>query len=521
MVIDEPRVEHANAAKPKARNEVRGKRLQEADFVAAREKELKSFRDTGTYEEVQYVNQQVITSRWVQTLKMDDEGNVKAKARLVARGFEDPDLGDIITASPTCGRGMWRLAVQICANKGWMPRCIDITTAFLQGEELDREVYLLPPKGCAPKGVVWRLRKPVYGLSDAPRKWYNAVKKSFEDVRSKTVPYDEAFFYWTGSDGNLMGVVCVHVDDFYCGGTSEFEATVLKQIRRMFPVGKKRVGTFTYLGLLHVTEELEDGRLRITVDQVDYIAGLSKVVADNVAGVKKSAQLPDELQTEYRALVGALLWTTGQTRPDLAFDVATAASHNGKATYEDLKKLNSIVDKAKRTDVQVVYNAMNAGEMILMGYADAAWANMPNGKTGAGWIVGLTNLREFGILSWRCRTLRRVVKSTLAGETLALSDLLDELIVMRDTLRQLLGVAPRTVARTDCRSLWDHVHYGNKQVTEKRLHVELCAIKEAVKEKQCEIEWCDTKEQLSDCLTKHMVAHRLVGLLNSGKLYLE
>ena len=92
-------------------------------------------------------------------MKLLDDGSTKAKARLVVRGFEDPELGSLLTASPTCGRGMYRLAVQLCANRGWIPSCIDITTAFLQGEPLNRDVYLAPPRGYADDDVVWKLLK--------------------------------------------------------------------------------------------------------------------------------------------------------------------------------------------------------------------------------------------------------------------------------------------------------------------------------------------------------------------------
>ena len=109
------------------------------------------------------------------------------------------------------------------------------------------------------------------------------------------------------------------------------------------------------------------------------------------------------------------------------------------------------------------------------------------------------------------------MKSTLAGETLALSGLLDEMISVQQTLHLVLGWTPRAIARTDCRSLYDYIYRG-KNVSEKRLHVELCLIKEIVKEKQCEIEWCETKDQLADCLTKHMVAHRLIHVLKTGKI---
>ena len=44
---------------------------------------------------------------------------------------------------------------------------IDIKTAFLQGEELTCEVYIIPPKELRRPGIVWRLKKFVYGLIDA------------------------------------------------------------------------------------------------------------------------------------------------------------------------------------------------------------------------------------------------------------------------------------------------------------------------------------------------------------------
>ena len=86
-----------------------------------------------------------------------------------------------------------------------------------------------------------------------------------------------------------MGIVCVQVNDFYCGGTKEFQDKVLGMVRLVFPVGSERVGTFTYLGLLHTTEELDDGSLRIVVDQVDYVKDLSKVEVGQFA--KKSETL--------------------------------------------------------------------------------------------------------------------------------------------------------------------------------------------------------------------------------------
>ena len=67
-------------------------------------------------------------------------------------------------------------------------------------------------------------------------------------------------------------------------------------------------------------------------------------------------------------------------------------------------------------------------------------------------------------------------------------------------------------------SLHDQIMKG-KQVSEKRLHVELGMLKEVVENKECEIEWVDTAKHLSDCPTKHMVAHRLLAVMRTGRLH--
>ena len=93
----------------------------------------------------------------------------------------------------------------------------------------------------------------------------------FRELKSQQVPFDQAFFLWTDADGVLMGIITVHVDDFYWGGTEEFDKKIMSRIRKIFPVGKERRGDFIYCGLMHRTEELGGGKLRITIDQHAYV----------------------------------------------------------------------------------------------------------------------------------------------------------------------------------------------------------------------------------------------------------
>ena len=53
---------------------------------------------------------------------------------------------------------------------------------------------------------------------------------------------------------------------------------------------------------------------------------------------------------------------------------------------------------------------------------------------------------------------------------------------------------------------------------EKRLLVELQALRGAQKEKRMEVEWCTNEQQLADALTKSMVAWRLINVMRTANI---
>merc|ERR1711938_96410 len=62
----------------------------------------------------------IMTMRWVLTWKViPGTADRKAKARLVVRGVQDPDLIDLRTESPTLARHSRRLLVQTAASSQW------------------------------------------------------------------------------------------------------------------------------------------------------------------------------------------------------------------------------------------------------------------------------------------------------------------------------------------------------------------------------------------------------------------
>ena len=53
----------------------------------------------------------------------------------------------------------------------WTIHSVDVKSAFLQGKEINRDVYVKPSQE-AETDKLWKLKTTVYGLFDAPRVWY-------------------------------------------------------------------------------------------------------------------------------------------------------------------------------------------------------------------------------------------------------------------------------------------------------------------------------------------------------------
>ena len=122
------------------------------------------------YEEFDDFGQTIVSIRWAVSQKHKN-WHVTYKARLVARGFEEEYLGKIRKDSLTCCKQNFRVLLLIIVPNRREIHCLDIKSAFLLGNKIDREVYLKPPVE-AGTSKLRKLIVPVYRLCDVPRSWY-------------------------------------------------------------------------------------------------------------------------------------------------------------------------------------------------------------------------------------------------------------------------------------------------------------------------------------------------------------
>ena len=169
---------------------------QSADFTyeeekAGMNKEMQSMLNFDVFEEVKMAEltpaqlETVISTRWVKTRKSDGT----CRCRIVGRGYdqvvEDPDETYASTPSLLTLKTLLTLAVA----RGWHVTLADVSTAFLHAS-MDGEVLVLPPVEYYPSGdVVWKLKRALYGLKNAPKLWQQHLastlgSKGFQRMKS-------------------------------------------------------------------------------------------------------------------------------------------------------------------------------------------------------------------------------------------------------------------------------------------------------------------------------------------------
>ena len=141
--------------------------IDDCEVLDAKLEELGKWKVNKVYEPVPFTGQKYISTRWVLTDKIIG-GERKVKARLIARGFEEKNE-ELMKDSPTCAKESLRLIFAIMATRKWKIHTIDIKAAVLQGQPIDRKVYLLPLVEAEVENTIWELKTCIYGVGDASR----------------------------------------------------------------------------------------------------------------------------------------------------------------------------------------------------------------------------------------------------------------------------------------------------------------------------------------------------------------
>ena len=466
--------------------------------TAAKNRELENWKENNVYEEVENTGQATMSVRWVVTEKIKNNESV-FKARLVARGFEE-DSSELQKDAPTCLKESVKIALAIASTKGWKLHSLDIKSAYLQGNVITRDVYLRPPPEYN-NGLIWKLNKTVYGLCDAARSWYLRVKEQLLDLGLHMCSYDNAVFSYI-IDGKLEGIICLYVDDFLYCGTEKFKRDIVSKINNYFTVGNEECDVFKYIGLNIMSKA---GKFNTLLDQIQYCCSLKPMPLSRGRLNNRLAELSPSEKTEFRSLIGQLNWVATQTRPDIAFDVCELSGLVKNATVADVLKLNKVVARLTTDCFKISIPKLESiSNCVLECYSDSSYANLPGGGSQGGFIIFLKDTKGMRCpLYWQSRRIRRVVKSTLAAETLALLDGAEAAYFIGQLISNIANVpVPKVFCKVDNLSLVNAVT-SSKLVDDRRLRVDIAVLQDMIDRRELHaVTWVNSESQLADSLTK-------------------
>ncbi|CAI7742740.1 unnamed protein product [Closterium sp. NIES-54] len=103
------------------------------------------------------------------------------------------------TYSPAACLPTLRILLDLGARWDWEIHSLDVSNAFLKGE-LHERIFLEHPVGFPhpfPPGTVWELKRPVYGLKQAPHKWHAKLASTLHSLGFSTSSSDPSLFICT------------------------------------------------------------------------------------------------------------------------------------------------------------------------------------------------------------------------------------------------------------------------------------------------------------------------------------
>jgi hypothetical protein len=227
----------------------------------------------------------------------------------------------------------------------------------------------------------------------------------------------------------------------------------------------------------------------------------------------------------YRELLGAVLWISIGTRPDITYSVSQCGKYSSKPKNAHWWALKKILRYLKGTISYGIHykrpglgsskgmrdlslpeaylSSMSAKEssgIAVDASVDADYANSLDDRRS---VTGYVNFMAEGPITWQSKTQTSVALSTMEAEYMALAAETQEAIWLRMILEELgVQLAEPVVIREDnkaCQMFADHA--GNFART-KHIDVRYHFVRERVERGDIRVDYVRTEEQVADIFTK-------------------
>ena len=331
---------------------------------------------------------------------------------------------------------------------------IDFSNAFVQADiPKGKAVYIECPKGYEPangKDMVLMLNKSLYGQAEAPRLWYEKLKKGLEDRGFKLSKVDPCLFF------SKKVIVVSYVDD--CILFAKCKADIDALIQSFKDDGDKynwemtveEGGISKYLGIkIHnlpggAFKFMQPGLVKRILEVTKMTncntkMTLTKVVAP--LGTDANGK-PAKCDWEYASVVGMLLFLASHSYPDISFAVhqCTRFTHCTCMSHEEavLRICHYLKGTADEGLILKPSNVLKVDSYVDADFAGLWGAKDPHdpicAKSRTGFVITFANCP----IHWVSKLQTEIALSTLHAKYVALSQSLCDLLPLKSLVHEVV-----------------------------------------------------------------------------------
>lgn len=353
--------------------------------------------------------------------------------------------------------------------------------------------------------------KSLYGIRQAPKLWYEHFSKGIRRIGFVRSKYSDCLFRLSGPSPVY---VIVYVDDLLIIGPSRDVVTVKSRLSGLFTVTD--LGPCSYfLGIdirrgpsgLFLSQSAYSERLVKAASMMDCKPVRSPLPLSHPLYEERtplSDKESSEMQSKpYRSLLGALLYLSTRTRPDLAVAVSLLGKYQAEPGLDHWRMLKHVLRYLAGTFNYGLFVPSGSGKVSLEAWCDADWArDKSNRRSRSGFMVTLND----GPILWTSRLQTATAQSTAEAEFAALASCVREVRWVRDILEEVhcLQSEPTTIFQDNLGAIsWtDHVQ-GLRKV--KHVGIKYHYVREAVQHKHVCVKYTASSENRADSLTKGLI----------------
>ena len=459
----------------------------------------------------------VFPSKFVLKVKRTSDGTVERyKARLVLLGhLQRENIDYFETYAPVVDFTAVRIALVLASFKNMSIHHLDVKCAFLNGE-LQEEIYMRLPDSYAPSdGSVCMLKRSIYGLRQAPRAWHTKLATDLATLGYTSFQHAESIF-WRDKD-NIKVFLLIYVDDILLLVSShDAVKSVKEEIASLYTI--KDLGEAKYfLGIK--LDRNSNGTLRLS--QTNYIENILERFNMTASKAVSSPMVPNKNMMEhkprskedastmtsvpYREAIGALLYLSIRTRPDIAVAVGTLAKHVQEPHplhWEGVKRILRYLQGTK--DKALVFRTEErTNPLVLTVYADADWGTDPNERYSR---TGIVCQLGANTVWWKSRKQNSIAVSSCEAEYMALFEGSKDIVWLRNLLCEF-GMCQGHIPTLMYSDNQGSIAWATENSLRKVKHIDLRYhfTNMLISSGQIRVKYIESASNLADMLTKSLV----------------